>query len=254
MPPRIGERDLVLPAVHCINDADNKTLSTTDLIACLRSLLRPVGEDVKILKNRKDDAFSQKVRNLKSHDTLENLGLCEYLGDNYWTVTPLGEEYLLYNEPLLDYLIKNGFPYSDTKEALGKVIDPSEMKTKILTIYDEDVTIHEGIKREEKREIYHRSSQLRDAALHYYSATGRIHCHACGFDFEEIYGEQGRGFIEIHHKKPIFTYGEEDIEQTIEEALENVVPLCSNCHRMVHRKRGELLSVEELREIIDRNR
>jgi hypothetical protein len=102
--------------VYCINIAPYHTLSTTELKDQLRNLLRPVGEDLKILKDRGDDAFSQKVRNLKSHNTLERLGLCEYLEDGLWTITNFGREYLIYNEPLLDYLISNGFPYGDTKE------------------------------------------------------------------------------------------------------------------------------------------
>ena len=36
------------------------------------------GEDLSILKNRKDDKFSQIVRNLKSHDTLEKSGFAKY--------------------------------------------------------------------------------------------------------------------------------------------------------------------------------
>lgn len=72
----------------------------------------------------------------------------------------------------------------------------------------------------------------------------------CGFNFKEIYGSYGDGFIEIHHIKPIVDYEDKDQKQTITEAIENVVPLCSNCHRMIHRKRDKMLSIDELRKII----
>lgn len=72
-------------------------------------------------------------------------------------------------------------------------------------------------------------------------------CAVCDFDFEEKYGEHGKDFIEIHHIKPLSTLG-----GAIEiDAREDLVPVCPNCHRMLHRKRGDVLSVEELKEIIE---
>jgi 5-methylcytosine-specific restriction protein A len=35
--------------------------------------------------------------------------------------------------------------------------------------------------------------------------TGKLACEACGFDFAAVYGEQGDGFIECHHVKPVHT-------------------------------------------------
>ncbi len=35
--------------------------------------MKPTGQDLEILNNRNDDKFSQKVRNIKSHDTIINL-------------------------------------------------------------------------------------------------------------------------------------------------------------------------------------
>jgi hypothetical protein len=32
---------------------------------------------------------------------------------------------------------------------------------------------------------------------------GKLACEACGFDFQERYGERGEGFIECHHVKPV---------------------------------------------------
>lgn len=70
MTSRITERDLILPALWCIGQNKNKTISTTNLQRCLRNLLRPSGEDLEILEGRRDDKFSQKVCNLRSHKTL----------------------------------------------------------------------------------------------------------------------------------------------------------------------------------------
>ena len=72
-------------------------------------------------------------------------------------------------------------------------------------------------------------------------------CMVCDFDFEEVYGELGKDFIEVHHTKPLYTL-EEEMDINPEEDL---VCLCSNCHRMIHRKRDKILTIEELKEIME---
>ena len=48
-------------------------IRTSQLIEEVRIIMKPSGEDLKILNDRNDDKFSQKVRNLKSHNTLSDL-------------------------------------------------------------------------------------------------------------------------------------------------------------------------------------
>ena len=77
----------------------------------------------------------------------------------------------------------------------------------------------------------------------------RIHgtkCMICGFDFEEKYGELGRGYIEVHHVKPLASLDEEVIINP--EA--DLICICANCHRMLHRFKGYMITTEELRDII----
>ncbi|MBE6957199.1 MAG: hypothetical protein E7450_07080 [Ruminococcaceae bacterium] len=45
-------------------------IRTSALITEARARMHPDGEDLVILDNRNDDKFSQKVRNIKSHDTI----------------------------------------------------------------------------------------------------------------------------------------------------------------------------------------
>ena len=42
------------------------------------------------------------------------------------------------------------------------------------------------------------------------------------------------------------------MKKTISEALENLIPVCANCHRMIHRKRDNSLSYDEMKEILGR--
>jgi len=90
---------------------------------------------------------------------------------------------------------------------------------------------------------YERSPANRAAAI----AAHGAHCHACGFDFAEIYGPLGDGFIEVHHRTPVSRMG----PGYVVSPEKDLVPLCSNCHQMVHRL-DPPIPVEDLREILSR--
>lgn len=74
---------------------------------------------------------------------------------------------------------------------------------------------------------------------------GRLFCQVCGTDFEKIYGEVGRDFIEVHHTIFVTDMTEEHVSK-----VEDLAMLCSNCHRMVHRKRP-WLTMEKLSELLN---
>jgi hypothetical protein len=74
MSDRIPEGDLVFPALDCLYDSPTGRVSTTKLRQYLTDTLSPKGEDTDILVGRNDMKFDQKVRNLKSHHTLEKTG------------------------------------------------------------------------------------------------------------------------------------------------------------------------------------
>lgn len=73
-----------------------------------------------------------------------------------------------------------------------------------------------------------------------------LRCSVCGFDFYRTYGELGKGFIECHHTVPISKY-QFDGSKT---KMSDLILVCSNCHRMLHRKRP-WLTVKELRQILN---
>ena len=84
-----------------------------------------------------------------------------------------------------------------------------------------------------------RNPKLRKACIEYYMAQneGRIACVACGMAFGDVYGEIGEGYIEVHHLNPI-----SQIEgvHAVDPKMD-LVPLCANCHAMIHR----LMSAEK---------
>jgi 5-methylcytosine-specific restriction protein A len=76
--------------------------------------------------------------------------------------------------------------------------------------------------------------------------AGRLLCAACAFDFAVTYGEVGRGFIECHHLLALADLIAERATRVTDLAL-----VCSNCHRMIHRRRP-WLTLGNLAELIAR--
>lgn len=71
-------------------------------------------------------------------------------------------------------------------------------------------------------------------------------CCVCKFDFEEYYGERGKGYIEIHHVRPLSTLDEE----IVINPETDLVPVCSNCHKMIYRYKDRVLEIEELKSML----
>jgi 5-methylcytosine-specific restriction enzyme A len=88
---------------------------------------------------------------------------------------------------------------------------------------------------------YERNGRARLACIRHHGAR----CAACDIDFEERYGGIGKGFIHVHHKKPLAALG----KRYRLDAVKDLVPVCPNCHAMLH-KREPPYDVEELRAIL----
>ena len=113
------------------------------------------------------------------------------------------------------------------------------------TVQEETVGTTEGKRAVYYTTKYERSSKNRDAAI-------RIHgtkCMICGFDFEQKYGELGKGYIEVHHIKPLATLEQE----VVVNPETDLICVCANCHRMLHRFKNYIVPVEELKCIVDDN-
>ena len=105
------------------------------------------------------------------------------------------------------------------------------------------------------------NSKLKEKKVHYYGnryerdpknrlnaiAIHGTTCFACGFNFEKKYGDRGVGYIEIHHLKPL----SHQKEEVFVDPKKDLIPLCPNCHRMVHRDPKNILSLEDLKKIIN---
>jgi predicted HNH restriction endonuclease len=245
--PRISESDLILPTLYLL-DKNSSGLDTSNLITELSKILNPTGEDVAILNGRNDTKFSQIVRNLKSHNTLTSQDYASF-NSGIFTITNKGKKYLDFNAGNLNTLFNGNFYAPDIISSLKIIVPKNSFHSKV-DIFNENLIINEGHVSYKETKTLKRSYKLRDEAIKKYSnADGEIFCSACEFNFYKVYGELGKGYIEIHHLKPIFNYLEDDFKKTVVEALDNVVPLCSNCHRMVHRNKKSI-SIEDLKLLI----
>ena len=65
-------------------------------------------------------------------------------------------------------------------------------------------------------------------------------CYTCGFDFEHHYGNLGAGYIEAHHTIPV-----RSLVAGARTKISDLVPLCANCHRIIHR--NNIMPVEDLK-------
>ena len=110
-----------------------------------------------------------------------------------------------------------------------------------------ETTYIEGGKTYVVGSYYERRAELRDAAIERFKSEhdGKLFCSICDFDFSKRYGEYGSGFIEVHHIIPL-SEDERGEHQATEDEL---ICVCSNCHRMLHHRRPAI-KPEELKKLV----
>ena len=147
------------------------------------------------------------------------------LQENGLTARPQGKQKI--NARLLSYI---QFCFTNN-------IDPTELP--------KDEKIFEGAQKTITVNQYERNPIARQRCI---EANG-CKCKVCGIDFEEKYGEIGHGFIHVHHVIPISTIGE-----TYQvDPINDLVPVCPNCHAMLHRGYNDkTLTIEELKTLIQK--
>ncbi|MEG4208991.1 helix-turn-helix domain-containing protein [Microcoleus sp. S13_B4] len=110
------------------------------------------------------------------------------------------------------------------------------------TEVEETQTFKEGSSRQVRLNRYERNPQARKKCIEFYGTD----CWICGFDFEKVFGEKGKGLIHVHHLIPLSKMNKE-YEVNPREDLR---PVCPNCHAMIHRKNPPY-SIEELKSLLN---
>jgi 5-methylcytosine-specific restriction protein A len=91
---------------------------------------------------------------------------------------------------------------------------------------------------------YERSQSARKECLGAYGVC----CVVCNFDFGNVYGDNAKGFIHVHHIKPLADIG----ERYEVDAIEDLRPVCPNCHAVIH-MRSPPHSIDEVKGMIRSN-
>jgi hypothetical protein len=92
---------------------------------------------------------------------------------------------------------------------------------------DDACVYYEGVKKTITVNAYERNPEARLKCLEYYGTN----CEICGFNFEDTYGEIGKGYIHVHHVIPL----SEIAKEYKIDPIRDLRPVCPNCHAMLHK-------------------
>jgi predicted HNH restriction endonuclease len=113
---------------------------------------------------------------------------------------------------------------------------------------------------DEKRDIYPQVENRQRVASHLRRERSKLlateckirdgyECQACGFRFEETYGDLGRDFAEAHHLVALAS-----LRPAVKTRLEDLITVCANCHRILHRMEGKRNDFKRLKLLVHRHR
>lgn len=99
----------------------------------------------------------------------------------------------------------------------------------------------EGATRTVTINAYERNADAREKCIKHHGYK----CSVCSFDFESMYGPIGKNYIHVHHLVPLAEIGTEyEIDP-----LNDLVPICPNCHAMIHKTR-DTLTIGQLKQCL----
>ncbi|QSY86529.1 HNH endonuclease (plasmid) [Rhizobium binae] len=122
-------------------------------------------------------------------------------------------------------------------EFANGALPPSMLPVQAAAV-DSPAPLLEGAGRILELTHYERNPVARRLCLAHYGCR----CQACGMSYEERYGAIGADLIHVHHVIPLAARdGEHEVDP-----IRDLVPLCANCHHVVH-CRNPPYSVKEVR-------
>ena len=156
--------------------------------------------------------------------------------DNWSEITITMKKTGLVLEKKTEYDFSEAFPWTTGFFGMTLALLPLEEIP-----CSEDTGEIEGDQFFERAKRYERSRINRAACIEVNGDS----CKICGFSFGKNYGEHGEGFIHVHHIIPVSQMGG---SYSLNPATD-LIPVCPNCHSMLHR-RQEVLLPEGLKNII----
>ncbi len=123
----------------------------------------------------------------------------------------------------------------DTSEEAIDAFFPDEI--------DPAVFFREGATRTVLVNAYERNVEARRLCVSHYGTN----CYVCGFNFGNVFGGLGAGYIHVHHLRPL---SEIAAEYQI-DPINDLRPVCPNCHAMIHRY-STTMDIEELKAVVQK--
>ena len=236
MRPPKWHRDEIILALDLYYKLDKKNLdsSNSEVISLSQTLNKlPIHKDISNTKFRNQNGVAMKLNNFKAIDPTVKGGLTSFSKLDKAVFVEFQNNIQLLNGLALQI---NTISSSSITSKLNRITDEEE--DQVLNVKEGRVIYKLHKYRERDNSI---NKRKKEQTL---KEKGRLICEVCDFDFSKKYGELGIGYIECHHKVPLSQLDSEGITKLTDLAL-----VCSNCHRMLHKK-IDVLSILELKKII----
>ena len=171
-----------------------------------------------------------------ANNTIANIGkkFLKYVGKND---IEYRKPYEIITDPYKNYRGNDGLFYWVLRDEIQKKKKNTNAKKETVELGQRYV---EGKSRDKVHIAYERNRKAREACIAIKGTT----CEICGFDFYDMYGAIGKGFIEVHHVAPISKTGINAIDPE-----NDLLVVCSNCHSMIHRRENPYSKKEMVKKI-----
>lgn len=113
----------------------------------------------------------------------------------------------------------------DSLDLLGEAVDLQHE-----AIEENAQLFREGSVQRSLATRYERKRCAREKCVEHYGAV----CSICGFEFASVYDDIMADFIHVHHHKQLSD--RKRTGQEMSDPIKDLIPLCPNCHAVVHRK------------------
>jgi 5-methylcytosine-specific restriction protein A len=128
------------------------------------------------------------------------------------------------------------------QEIASKIVSGITQATTLVPVDENELaTYAEGKTKVITLTTYERNPRARQACLNHHGFS----CSVCGFNFGAVFGAVGESYIEVHHLRQIADRGEEHQVDPINDLR----PVCANCHRMLHRRRPPY-GIEDIKKLV----
>jgi len=212
----------------------SKLRITSEVI--LGSLARPLSKELGRVSKNKRELFHHAVGALE--DELINVRI--QCGSYQGPATNMKDWPKEWN----DFHLSLTQPLKENDDTVETFID---MGIKCITLMNtilpletiEKTGYEEGAISEVKHTFYERNIKNRKIALDHHGNA----CKICNFRTDEKYGKDHKDIIEVHHVVPVSEMG----RGYLVDPRKDLVPLCPNCHSLVH-KRKPAFTIDEIKE------